>query len=113
MIEPAGTLEVIFLSLELPPGALRVDNSGMLATYLEIVSKFIKKITMICKAFPGGKESTCQCKRHRRHGFYSWVQKTQLEEEMAARFSILAWRIPLTEEPGRLPFIGSHRVRQD
>ena len=54
LIEPVGALEMIFLFLKLPPGALRVDKSGMLAMYLEIVSKFIKKTTMICKAFPGG-----------------------------------------------------------
>ena len=32
---------------------------------------------------------------------------------MAAHFSILAWRIPWTEEPGRLQSMGSHRVRHD
>ena len=32
---------------------------------------------------------------------------------MATHFSILAWRIPWTEEPGRLQFIGFHRVRHD
>ena len=36
-----------------------------------------------------------------------------LEKEMAAHFSVLAWRIPGTEEPGGLPSLGSHRVRQD
>ena len=30
---------------------------------------------------------------------------------MASHFSILAWRFPRTEEPGRLQSIGSHRVR--
>ena len=33
-----------------------------------------------------------------------------LEKEMATHASVLAWRIPLTEEPGRLEFIESHRV---
>ena len=33
-----------------------------------------------------------------------------LEKEMAARTSILAWRIPGTEEPSGLPSMGSHRV---
>ena len=33
-----------------------------------------------------------------------------LEKEMATHFSILAWRIPGTEEPGGLPSMGSHRV---
>ena len=33
-----------------------------------------------------------------------------LEEEMATHSSILPWKIPWTEEPGRLEFIGSQRV---
>ena len=33
-----------------------------------------------------------------------------LEKEMATHSSILAWRIPGTEEPGGLPSMGSHRV---
>ena len=33
-----------------------------------------------------------------------------LEEGMATHSSILAWRIPQTEEPGGLHIIGSHRV---
>ena len=33
-----------------------------------------------------------------------------LEKEMATHSSILAWRIPGTEEPGGLPSVGSHRV---
>ena len=36
-----------------------------------------------------------------------------LEKEMAPHSSILAWRIPRTEEPGRLPSTGWHRVRPD
>ena len=32
---------------------------------------------------------------------------------MATRFSVLAWRIPWTEEPGWLQSTGSQRVRQD
>ena len=36
-----------------------------------------------------------------------------LEKEMAAHFSVLAWRIPGTGEPGGLPSMGSHRVGHD
>ena len=36
-----------------------------------------------------------------------------LEKEMATHSSVLAWRIPGTEEPGGLPSVGSHRVRHD
>ena len=33
-----------------------------------------------------------------------------LEEEMATHSSILAWKIPWTEEPGGLQSMGSYRV---
>ena len=40
-----------------------------------------------------------------------WVQslgwEDPLEEEMATYSSILAWKIPWTEEPGELQFLGS------
>ena len=36
-----------------------------------------------------------------------------LEEGMETHFSILAWRIPWTEEPDRLQSMGSPRVRND
>ena len=36
-----------------------------------------------------------------------------LEKGMATHSSILAWRIPWTEEPGRLQSMGSQRVRHD
>jgi len=36
-----------------------------------------------------------------------------LEKEMAPHSSILAWKIPWTEEPGRLQSMGSQRVRHD
>ena len=32
---------------------------------------------------------------------------------MAIHFSILAWKIPQTEEPGRLQSTGSQKTRQD
>ena len=33
-----------------------------------------------------------------------------LEKEMATHSSVLAWRIPWIEKPGRLQSMGSHRV---
>ena len=61
----------------------------------------------------GGKEPVCQCRRHKRLGFDPWVGKIPLEEGMATHSSILAWRIPWTEEYGRLQSIGSQRVGHD
>ena len=40
-------------------------------------------------------------------------QEDPLEEGIAAHSSILAWRIPWTEEPGGLPSMGSQRVGHD
>ena len=42
--------------------------------------------------------------------FLGWES---LEKEMANHSSILAWRIPKTEDPGGLQFIGSQRVGHD
>ena len=36
-----------------------------------------------------------------------------MKEEMTAQSSILAWRIPWTEESGRLQSMGSQRVGHD
>ena len=47
----------------------------------------------------------------------TWVQslgrEDPLEKEMATHSSTLAWKIPWTEEPGRLQSMGSQRVRHD
>ena len=47
----------------------------------------------------------------------TWVQslgqEDPLEEGMATHSSILAWRIPWTEEPGGLQSMRSQRVRHD
>ena len=46
-----------------------------------------------------------------------WVpflgQEDPLEEGMAIHSSILAWKIPWTEEPGGLQSMGSQRFRYD
>ena len=47
----------------------------------------------------------------------TWVRSLSwedpLEKEMATHCSILAWKIPWTEEPGRLQSKGSQRVGHD
>ena len=49
----------------------------------------------------------------KRHRFSPWGQEDPLEEDMATHSSILAWRIPWTEEPVRLQSMGSQRVGHD
>ena len=47
----------------------------------------------------------------------TWVRslgrEDSLEKEMVTHSSILAWRIPWTEKPGRLQSTGSQRVGHD
>ena len=43
----------------------------------------------------------------------SLSQKEPLEKEMTTHPSILAWRIPWTEEPGKLQSMGSQRIRHN
>ena len=62
--------------------------------------------------FPGGsdgKESACNVEDL---GSICGLGRA-LEEGMATHSSILAWRIPWTEEPGGLQSMGSHRVGHD
>ena len=63
--------------------------------------------------FPGvasGKELACQCRRCQKHRFLPWVGKVPC---MAIQSSILAWKIPRTEEPGRLLSMGTQRIGLD
>ena len=47
----------------------------------------------------------------------TWIlslgQKDSLEKEIATHSTTLAWKIPLTEKPGRLQSMGLQRVRHD
>ena len=47
----------------------------------------------------------------------TWVRalgwEDPLEKEMAIHFSTIAWKIPWTEEPGRLQSMGLQRVGHD
>jgi len=66
--------------------------------------------------FPGGasgEELACQRRRHKRPWFKSLGGEDALEEGMATRSSVLAWRIPRMEEPGGLQSIESQRVGHD
>ena len=57
---------------------------------------------------PWGREESDMTERLHFHFSLSCIEK-----EMATHSSILAWRIPGTGEPGRLPSMGSHRVGPD
>ena len=46
-------------------------------------------------------------------GGHNSVDHTMLEKEMATHSNILAWKMPQTEEAGRLQSVGSPRVGHD
>ena len=63
-------------------------------------------IAQVVKNLPEMQETKETCVH-----FLSW--ENPLEEEMATHSNVLAWRIPVTEEPGKLQSIGLQRVRHD
>ena len=91
-------------------------NFSFMTYCLARFPKWFEKHADICVKTGGfsggasGKEPTCQCRRHKRHGFDSWVGKTPWRS-MATHSSILAWRIPWIAEPGGLQSIGSQKNR--
>ena len=60
--------------------------------------------------FPGGSDGKASAYNAGRPRFDSWVGKIPLEKEMATHSSTLTWKIPWTEDPGRLQSMGSQRV---
>ena len=62
--------------------------------------------------FPGGSDGKASV-----YNAGDWVQslgwEDPLEKEMAIHSSTIAWKIPWTEEPGRLQSMGSQRVGYD
>ena len=54
-----------------------------------------------------GKESAFQCRRLKEMWVRSLGGEDPLKKEMATHSSILAWKIPWTEEPGELQSMGS------
>ena len=85
----------------------------ILYTYIYV---YVYKCVYIYIGFSGGaggKEHTCQYRRHKGHRFDPLGQEDSLEEGMTICSSILAWRIPWREEPGGLQSIGLQRVRQE
>ena len=62
---------------------------------------------------PSGKESTCQGRRCKRHGFDPWVRKIPWRRARQPFPGFLPGESPWTEEPGRLQSMELHRVRHN
>ena len=87
----------------------REEGVGLIFDRGHFVWDIVVGPLQLCKNSTGflwwlsGKESTCQCRRHR---FNSLAQEDPLEKEMATHSSILVWEIPWTEEPDGLQSMG-------
>ena len=98
-----------------------IPQSTMWYTYIQQnITRLLKGMELChlqrCRwtwGLPGGtsgKEPAYQCKRHTRFEFDPQVGKIPWKRALATHSSILAWRIPWTEEPGGLQSIGSQRI---
>ena len=71
----------------------------------------------MCGSGPNRASLVAQRLKHLPAMWETWVRslgrEDPLEKEMATHSSMLAWRIPSTEEPGRLQFMESQRIGQD
>ena len=72
------------------------EKAKLIKTRASLVAQMVKNL-------PARQETRVQ----------SLGREDPLEKEMATHSSILAWRIPWMEEPGRLKSMGSQRVGHD
>ena len=84
---------------------------GILIYFINYISFIVKEGTS--QVILVVKKPAHQCRKCKRHRFDPWVRKIPLEKEMATHSSILAWRIPWTEEVGGLWSTGLQRVGHD
>ena len=84
-------------------GRKELDTTERLHFYITIPTKMASLVAQMVKRLPTMWET--------------WVQSLGwgdlLEKEMVTHSSILAWKIPWREEPGRLQSMGSQRVGHD
>ena len=70
---------------------------------LKQVKRWVSLVAQTVKSLPAVQETQV----------WSLAQEDPLEKKMSNHSSTLAWKIPWTEEPGRLQPMGSQRVRHD
>ena len=75
----------------------------MLTSYLHVISEMASLVAQMVKASAYNEGDL--------GSIPGWGRS--LEKEMATHSSILAWKIPWTEEPDKLQSMGLQRVRHD
>ena len=109
-ISQARILEWVVLSFSrylpnpgIEPTSADSQADSLPLSHLESHDNAYPLVAQMVKRLPAVRETRVQ----------SLGREDPLEEEMATHSSTLAWKIPWTEEPGRLRSMGSQRVRQD
>ena len=92
--------KVAFFSCTMKALTRRCPNTG---PFLKLMYDWAFLVAQMVKNLPAMQETWV----------WSMGQEDPLEGEMTTYSSILAWRIPWTEEPGRLQSMRSQRVRHD
>ena len=81
--------------------------------YTLFPSRCLEILVSLCHHhFPGGSDGKASAYNAETQ-VQSLSREDLLEKEMATHASIRAWKIPWTEEPGRLQSMGSQRVGHD
>ena len=73
----------------------------------------MRTLRKVGRVFPNSSGSKASAYNAGNPWVQSLVQEDPLKKEMATHSSILAWRIPGTEEPGGIQSMGPQRVRHD
>ena len=87
---------------------LHVRNGAIKFSYLRISYYLLGN-----SCFPGGSDNKASAYNAGDQGSIPGSRKGLLEKEIATHSSIVVWKIPWMEEPGRLQSMGSQRVGHD
>ena len=98
-----------------------IDHYRVPVEFSMLCNRFLLVVYFICSTvymcFRGGSDSKGFACSEGRPGMETWDPSLDwedpLQEEMTTHSGIFTWRIPWTEEPGRLQSIGSQRVELD
>ena len=118
---PTSTVHVWWaVSRPLPQLAQTSERHGCLHAYPPNPTQNIFTTSAACEAHFNYRHQVAQVVKNPlanagdiKDRVQSLGQEDPLEEGMATHSSTLAWRIPRTEEPGRLKSLGSQRVKHD
>ena len=113
------SLDVTITALGFPSGSVGKespcnagDPSSIPGSVRKIPWRRDRLPTPVFLGFPGGLDGKIYACNSGDLGSVPGLEDP-LQEGVATHSSILAWRIPWTEEPGGLPSMGSHRVGHD